>query len=117
MGVLKNPIKSIIMDLRPEEYNDFYREQICFHKTEYMKYYRIIELFCHSREEQRKLAEESAAADSELKRNKLISRTEEVKRMKKVGVNGIGRIFVYSYNMRYQNILSYSLWEGELNRG
>lgn len=37
--------------------------------------------------------------------------------MKKIGVFGIGRIFFYSYNMRSGSIISYSLFEGEIERG
>lgn len=51
VGVLKNPIKQRIMELRTDQCNDFFRDQICYQKTEFMKYYRIIEIFCDSREQ------------------------------------------------------------------
>ena len=69
-GILKNPMMERIMSLKASELNDFYAEKVCFEDQDEVKYYRIIEIFCDDKKEQKALANMSRAYEKEKQREK-----------------------------------------------
>lgn len=82
------------MNFDDTDYNDFMREEIMFESRPNSKYYRIIEIHCNNMKEEQKNAEVKHGS----------------------GVNGIGRIFMYQYNLKKDEIQAYTLSEGEIKK-
>ena len=71
---------------------DFFRNQMLLQKKQSVEIHRIIELFCDSA---KSIKKQLTDKDSD-------------------GVDGVGRIFIYTYHRSNKTIVSYTLDEGQI---
>lgn len=92
-STLKNPIKERIRNLRFGQLCQEFRHEKVFERTKNAYYVRKIEIYCDSAEEQ----------------EAFVNGPE--------GVDGIGRRLSIKYSTDKDRVISYTLDEGELDRG